>query len=111
PLVIGEAKAPVVTSTGATVAQMKSAITSQPGVSQELKDEINSIGDPTTTLPVPVLKGMSSSQTTLADGTKATFVGDNSKIYAAIIFIRKGVVYAVAGSFDESTLVAIANTL
>lgn len=107
PLVIGEAKAPIVTSTKASVQDIKNGLL-QAGVSPDL---VNSIADPTHTLPIPVPSGMTTSQTTLADGTKATFVGDNSKIYAAVIFIKKGVVYVVAGSYDEPTLVAIANTL
>ncbi len=107
PLVIGEAKAPVVTSTKASVQDIKNGLL-QAGVSPDL---VNSIADPTHTLPIPVPNGMTTSQTTLSDGTKATFVGDNSKIYAAMIFIKKGVVYVVAGSYDESTLAAIANTL
>lgn len=114
-LVIGEAHVPVVSSSGASVADIKNAILSQPGVSPQLKAEINAIGDPTNTLPIPIpVDKVDSHQVTLSDKahTKATYVGDsNTKIYAGVIFIRNHVVYVVAGSYDESTLVAIASSL
>lgn len=113
PLVIAEAHAPVVTSTGATVKQIEDAVTSQPGVSEQLKAEIKAIGDPSTTLPIPIPanSGIQTSTAYLEDGTKATFLGDDSRIYAGLIFIRKGVVYVVAGSYDKQTLVAVASRL
>jgi hypothetical protein len=120
-LVIGEAHAPVVSSSGASVNDIKKAILSQPGVSKQLKAEINSIGDPTNTLPIPIpvdkvdshtVALHDSGRTKSKTGTKATYVGDpNTKIYAAVIFVRDHVVYVVAGSYDENTLVDIASSL
>jgi hypothetical protein len=114
-LVIGEAHAPVISSSGASVNDIKNAVLSQPGVSAQLKAEVNSIGDPTNTLPIPIpVDKVDSHQVTLHDSakTKATYVGDpNTKIYAGVIFIRNHVVYVVAGSYDENTLVAIASSL
>lgn len=111
-LAIGIAKAPHVTSTGANVKDIENAVASQPGVSPELKKAILSIGDPTSTLPIPVVQGMTiSDNPTLKDGTHAAFVGDNSGTLGGVIFIRGGNVYVVAGAYNEQTLVAIANTL
>jgi len=111
-LAIGISKAPHVTSTGASVKDIENAVATQPGVSPELKKAILSIGDPSHTLPIPVIEGMTvTDTTTLKDGTKATFVGDNSGTLGGVIFIRGGNVYVVAGAYTESTLVAIANTL
>jgi len=111
-LAIGIAKAPHVTSTGATVKDIENAVASQPGVSPELKKAILSIGDPSTTLPIPVVQGMTvSDNPTLKDGTKAAFVGDNSGTLGGVIFIRGGNVYVVAGAYSEKTLLDVANSL
>jgi hypothetical protein len=111
-LAIGIAKAPHVTSTGASVKDIENAVASQPGVSPELKSAILSIGDASKTLPIPVVQGMTvSDNPTLKDGTKAAFVGDNSGTLGGVIFIRSGNVYVVAGAYNEKTLVDIANTL
>jgi len=111
-LAIGIAKAPHVTSTGASVKDIENAVADQPGVSPELKSAILSIGDPSKTLPIPVVQGMTvSDNPTLKDGTKAAFVGDNSGTLGGVIFIRGGNVYVVAGAYNEKTLVDIANTL
>lgn len=111
-LAIGIAKAPHVTSTGASVKDIENAVANQPGVSSQLKQAILSIGDPSSTLPIPVVQGMTvSDNPTLKDGTKAAYVGDNSGAGGGVIFIRGGNVYVVAGAYSEQTLVAIANTL
>lgn len=112
PLVIAAGKAPVVTSTGATVQQIENAVLAQPGISPEVAAEIRAIGDPTSTLPIPVPVDKASSHTvTLRDGTQATYVGDNTGVYAGVIWIKGGVVYAAGGSLHEAELVAVANSL
>src|SRR5579872_1712112 len=54
PLVIVQAPVPTVTSTGATVAEIETYLLEQPGVSPALAAQIRAIGDPTTTVPIPV---------------------------------------------------------
>jgi hypothetical protein len=107
---IAIAKTPKVSSTGASVADIKAAIEAQPGVSADLKKAIDSIGDPTKTLPIPVLDGITTSDSgTFADGTHWVYEGDNT--LGGVIFIRGGNVYLVAGSLTEQQALAIANTL
>ena len=104
------AKTPKVSSTGASVADIKAAIEAQPGVSADLKKAIDSIGDPTKTLPIPVLDGITASDSgTFADGTHWVYEGDNT--LGGVIFIRGGNIYLVAGSLTEQQALAIANTL
>lgn len=111
-LVVGEAKAPVVSSSGATVRQIEDAVLAQPGVSPELAAEIRAIGDPTSTLPIPFpVDRAQAHDFTLPNGTPATYIGDNTRIYAGVVFVRRGVVYAVAGSLTQDQLVAIATGL
>lgn len=112
PLVIAEARAPVVTSTGASVADIENAVIKQPGVSPDLAAAIRSIGNPASTLVIPVpLDKAQAHDIRLADGTRATYVGDNTGIYAAVIFVRNHVVYAVAGSLTQDQLIAVAGSL
>jgi len=113
-LVIAIGKAPVVTSNGATVRQIEDAVLAQPGVSPQLAAAIRSIGDPTSTLPIPIPADRASSHAVTLqnhDRTRATFIGDNTGIAAAIVWVKNGTVYAVAGSLHEDQLVAVASSL
>ncbi|HEX6547379.1 MAG TPA: hypothetical protein VF134_01390 [Candidatus Dormibacteraeota bacterium] len=111
-LAIGIGKVPSVTSNGATVTQIENAVCSQPGVSAQLCQTLRSLGDPVTTLPIPIPADKAHSSTVnLKNGTKATFVGDNTGVAAGLIWIRNGLVYVVAGSLTQDQLVAIANSL
>src|SRR5206468_13057583 len=53
-LIVGQAKGPTVSSDGVTVDQLRSYLLSQPGISPQLAAAIRAIGDPSSTLPVPV---------------------------------------------------------
>lgn len=111
-LVIAAAHKPVLSSNGATVKQIEDAVLAQPGVSPELAAQVRAIGDPTTTLPIPVPADKASSHSvTLKDGTAATYIGDNTGIAAGLIWIKGNYVYGVAGSLHEADLVAVANSL
>jgi anti-sigma factor RsiW len=111
-LAIGIARAPMVTSSGATVTQIEDAVCRQPGVSADLCQQVKALGDPINTLPIPIPASKASSSTVaLKGGVKATFVGDNTGVAAGLIWIRGGLVYVVAGSLSQDQLVAIANSL
>jgi hypothetical protein len=111
-LAIVATKVPVVTSTGASVADIKNAVANQPGVSPELKKAILAIGDPNnTTLPIPILDGIPAHDSGhLSDG-KTTYVYEGDNTVGGVVFIRGGNLWAVAGAFDESTLLKVANSL
>lgn len=112
-LVIGVARAPVVTSpTGTSVAEIEAGL-KQAGVPQNLIDQI---GDPTSTLPIPIPPGARSDTPALSDGSRAVFIGDNTRIAAGLIWISDTakygrLVYVVAGSQDEATLIRVANSV
>ena len=111
-LAIVATKVPTVSSTGASVADIKNAVAGQPGVSPELKKAILAIGDPNnTTLPIPILDGIPAHDTgTLADH-KTTYVYEGDSTVGGVVFIRGGSLWAVAGAFDEATLLQVANSL
>jgi anti-sigma factor RsiW len=110
-LVVGESSAPVATSTQVTVKQLEDTLLAQPGISDQLKAAIKAIGDPSTTLPIPVPVQYATSTTVTIQGVKGVALGDNTGVGSAVIWVKHGVVYAVAGSIKQSDAINIANNL
>jgi len=111
-LVVGEMRVPVVTSTGVTVQQLKDYLLAQPGVSPQLAAAIRSIGDPTTTLPIPYPADLATAHpVTLRGGVQGVAIGDNTGLGYAVIWIKNGLVFGVAGSLSEGEVLGIANSL
>jgi hypothetical protein len=110
-LVIGQTTAPTVTSTGASAADVEKYLLAQPGISPDLKSAITSIGDPTTTLPIPVPVGKATSHPVQVQGVTGLSVADSTGIGGGIIWQKNGMVYGVAGTLTENDLIAVADSL
>jgi hypothetical protein len=110
-LVIGQAKAPVVTSERVTVDELRTYLLSQPGISPQLAAAIRAIGDPATTLPVPVPAELAISHPVQVQGVDGLFIGDNSGIASAIIWQKGGMMFEVIGQLNERQALEIANSL
>jgi hypothetical protein len=110
-LIVGQAKAPTVSSDGITVDELRSYLLSQPGISPQLAAAIRAIGDPSSTLPVPVPAEMAVSHPVTVQGVQGLFVGDNTGIAGAVIWQKDGMMFEVIGSFTESQALAIANSM
>ncbi len=110
-LVIGQAKAPTVSSDGVTVDELRAYLLSQPGISPQLAAAIRAIGDPSSTLPVPVPAELAISHPVTVQGVQGLFVGDNTGIASAVIWQKDGMMFEVIGSFTESQALAIANSM
>lgn len=110
-LVVGQAKAPTVSSDGLTVDELRSYLLSQPGISPQLAAAIRAIGDPSTTLPVPVPAELAISHPVTVQGVQGLFVGDNTGIASAVIWQKDGMIFEVIGSFNESQALTIANSM
>lgn len=110
-VVIVQAKAPIVTSTGATVTQIEDYLLAQPGVSPSLAASIRAIGNPQSTLPIPIPIDMATSQPITVQGVQGVVVGDNTGLGAAIIWQKDGIIYGVAGTTTTPQLLAVANSL
>jgi hypothetical protein len=110
-LFIGVAKAPTVSSDGATVAELQAYLLSQPGVSPALAAQIRAIGDPASTLPVPIPLGQAQAKNVSVHGTTGLFVGDSTGIASAVLWQQNGLVYIVGGSLTEAEVLAVANSL
>ncbi len=110
-LIVGQAKAPTVSSDGVTVDQLRAYLLSQPGISPQLAAAIRAIGDPSSTLPVPVPAELAISHPVTVQGVQGLFVGDNTGIAGAVIWQKDGMMFEVIGSFNESQALAIANSM
>jgi hypothetical protein len=111
PLVIVQAPLPTVTSTGATVAQIEEYLLRQPGVSPTLAAEIRAIGDPATTMPVPIPIDRAFGQKVRVQGVDGLGIGDNTGVGGVVIWQHAGIIYAVAGQLRQSDILAIAQSL
>jgi len=110
-MAIAEMRAPQVSSTGASVADIKKALLAQPGLSPTVRAAIQSIDDPKGTLPLPIPSGYVNAHTVRVQNVDGTALGDNTGLGAAVIWIKNGHVYGVAGTLTESELLAVANSL
>jgi len=110
-LVVGKSAAPTATSTQVTVKQMEDVILAQPGISPDLKAAIKAIGNPSSTLPIPIPVPYATSRTVTVQGVQGVALGDNTGVGSGVVWVKNGVVYAVAGSIKQSDAIDIANNL
>jgi hypothetical protein len=110
-LAVVEMNAPKVSSDGAGVADIKSTLLAQPGLSQPVRQAISSIDNPAGNLPIPIPAGLATSHQVRVQGGTATAVGDNTGLGAAVIWIKGNKVYAVVGTVPVDQVVAVANSL
>jgi hypothetical protein len=110
-LLIGQSKAPVVTSSGVSAADLETYLLAQPGISPELANAIRAMGDPTSTLPIPIPISKASSHPVQVQGVSGLSVADSTGLGGGIIWVKNGIVYGVAGTFSENDLLAVANSL
>lgn len=110
-LIVAASSAPVATSTRVTVKQMEDYLLAQPGLSPQLAAAIKGIGDPSTTLPIPIPVQYATSTTVTVQGVKGVALGDNTGVGSGVIWVKRGVVFAVAGTVKQSDAIDIANHL
>ena len=89
-LVIVQAKAPVVTSNGPSVADFENALLAMPGISPDLAAQVRAIGDPSSTLPIPIPTNLASSQNVQVNGHAAVLIGDNTGVGSAVVWVDHG---------------------
>ena len=109
-LVIAESSAPVVTSTQVTAKQLENYILSIPGLSKDLTAAIKAIGDPSTTLIIPIPIQYATSTSVTVQGVHGVAVGDNTGLGSGVIWI-KGNVFVVAGPLKQSEVIKVADNL
>lgn len=110
-LVVGVSSAPTATSTQVTLQQMENYLLGLPGISAQLKAAIKAIGNPATTLPIPIPVQYATSTTVTVQGVKGVALGDNTGVGSAVIWVKNHEVFAVAGSIKQTDAIDIANNL
>lgn len=109
-MVAGEMKAPNISSTGASVAQIKQTLLAQPGLTAQARTLIQQLGSPDGALPIPVPAGLATAQPVTVQGVQGQAFGDNTGIGSAVVWIKGGVVYFVGGTITESDALAAAQS-
>jgi hypothetical protein len=110
-LIVGVAKAPTVSSDGASVAEIQAYLLSQPGVSPALAAQIRAMGDPASTLPIPVPVGQATATTVSVHGTNGLFIGDSTGLGSGVLWQQDGLVYVVGGTLTQAQVIAVANSI
>lgn len=110
-LLIAQSRAPVISSDGATIDELRSFLLAQPGISPRLAEQIRAIGDPSQTLLVPIPLDFATGKEVTVRGTRGVSVGDSTGIGGAVVWVADGIVHVVAGSFSENELLQVANSL
>jgi hypothetical protein len=110
-LVIGQMKAPRVSSSGASLKDLEDYMLKLPGVSPQLAAEIRSIGDPSSTLPIPVPVTLAHEHPVQVQGVSGAAIGDSTGIGSLLIWEKDGVIYGVGGTLSESQVLDVANSL
>src|SRR5262249_58487891 len=93
-------------SSGVTGKALEDYLLAQPGISPQLAADIRAIGDPTTTLPIPVPVQYATSSKVTVQGVQGVALGDNTGVGAAVVWIKNDV-YFVGGSLKQSDILSI----
>jgi hypothetical protein len=102
---------PTALFTGATMSQIEAFLLKQPGIPPELAVEFRLLGDPGTTLPVPVPPGASVRSVQIA-GRPGVLVADPSNAAAGVVWEDgSGTLHVVAGILDSQDVLNVANQL
>jgi len=110
-LVVGQTTAPTIASSGASLRTIETYLLRVPGISKQLVRQIESIGNPATTLPIPIPVNWAYAQHVTVQGHQAVLVGDNTGVASIVVWEDHGVIYGVAGALTQGQVLQIANSL
>lgn len=107
-LAIGVTKAPVVTSTGVTVAQLKDYLKL---LAPQLATAIDAVGTSSGSFPIPVPVDKVDQVSVRIGADNGVALGDNTGLGSAVVWETKGNIWAVGGTVTRDQAIAIANAL
>jgi hypothetical protein len=111
PLIVVQAKAPVVTSNGATVDELRDYALIQPGIPPSVAAQVRAIGDPVRTLLVPIGIDLRDAKAVTVRGTQGYLVGDGTGLGSGVVWLERGYVIGVLGALTENDLISFVNGL
>ncbi len=106
-----QAVAPSVRSDGARLAELETYLLTMPDLPPEMAEQIRAIGDPGSTLPIPIMPTKQSAQAVEVNGAPGLAIGDNTGIGSALMWQRDGIVYGIMGTLTQDQALAIATSL
>lgn len=99
---------PVVESTGVTVQALEHYLLRLPFLLPSLAAALRQLGNPITTLPIPILPAMRQSQATTVNGAKAVLLALDNQVASAVVWESRGTVRAVGGLLSSKSVLALA---
>lgn len=106
-----ESKAPRVTTSGAPLDVAASYLLALPNVPANVAAQLRAISDPAHTLPVPFVFDQTKATPVDVDGVRGMSIGDETGLGSAVMWMKDGVVYVIAGPLKESEAIALAGRL
>ncbi len=102
---------PTARSTGASISQIEAYLLSQPNIPPELAEEIRLLGNPGTTLPVPVPSG-ADVHSVRVDGSQGVLLADSSNAVSGVIWEDgRHLLHSVVGILDSQDVLNVARQL
>ncbi len=108
-LVIAQTRVPTVDSSGASTTDLENYLLSQPGVPPDLAAQLRAIKDPSTTLPIPIPKGLATTEAVQVNGVQGLMI--KATLGAGVVWVKNGVIYAVGGQLTPEQVLALATSL
>lgn len=110
-LAVIQMRTPTVTSSKVSFAALRDYLLAQPGLSDTLRAQIRAIGDPTSTLPVPLPTDTSVGEQVSIHGVRGLFIGDATGLGSGVIWQKDGFVHIVAGTMTKAVTLNVASSL
>jgi hypothetical protein len=103
--------APVASSEGVSLGTLRDYLLAQPGLPAETARQLQQIPLDGSVLPIPVPEQYATTHPTTVDGAPATEVALRDGSAAAVVWIKDGLLTAIAGSVDVDDVTGVARGL
>lgn len=110
-LFVGRAVAPTAFSSGVPFEAARDYLLSLPGLPERVAAQLRTFNPDGSTLPLPVPADRITTSSAQVNGEPATVLTSRDKTMAAVVWVKSGVVTAVAGALDSEEVLGIARDL
>ena len=110
-LVVARIGAPKVLSSGVPFETVRDYLLSLPGLPDQLAGQLRDLSKDAATLPLLVPAEMVTSSTADVSGEKATVLTSRNGLFAAVVWVKDGVMTGAAGSLSADELLSVARDL
>jgi hypothetical protein len=107
-LVVARAVAPTAFSSGVPFETARDYLLSLPGLPEDIASQLRSFSGDGTTLPLPVPSDQLKSSSADVSGVPATVLTSRDGLLAGVVWVKDGVVTAVAGSLSADEVLSVA---